>query len=50
MFRGRRALPRTDIFRPVRAEVAALDGQSDRLASALYGLTEDEITIVEGGA
>ena len=29
-------------------QIAALDGQIDRLVYALYGLTEDEIKIVEG--
>ena len=34
----------------LQRQSAALDGQIDRLASALYGLTEDEIQIVEGAA
>jgi hypothetical protein len=32
----------------VRAQIAATDGEIDRLVYDLYGLTEDEIAIVEG--
>jgi hypothetical protein len=31
-------------------QIAATDAQIDRLVSDLYGLTEDEIRIVEGAA
>jgi hypothetical protein len=31
------------------AQIAATDRQLDRLVYALYGLTEEEIKVVEGG-
>jgi len=33
----------------VERQIAATDSQIDRLVYDLYGLTEDEIKIVEGG-
>jgi len=34
----------------LQRQIAALDGQIDRLVYALYGLTEEDIRIVEGGS
>jgi len=33
----------------LKREIASTDAQIDRLVYELYGLTEDEIKIVEGG-
>jgi hypothetical protein len=33
----------------LRREIESTDGQIDRLVYSLYGLTEEEIKIVEGG-
>jgi len=33
----------------IQRQIQATDGQIDRLVYELYGLTEDEIKIVEGG-
>ena len=34
----------------LRSQIAATDGQIDRLVYELYGLTDEEIAIVEGAA
>jgi hypothetical protein len=33
----------------LQCQIAATDGQIDQLVHELYGLTEEEIRIVEGG-
>ena len=35
---------------PLQRQIGATDGQIDRLVYELYGLTEDEIKIVEEGS
>lgn len=39
-----------EIRKLVERQIAATDRQIDRLVYELYGLTEEEIAVVEGGA
>ena len=38
----------SDVVTMLRRQVEAIDGEIDRLVYGLYGLTEEEIGIIEG--